>query len=69
MHQAGANRVRGSSKLIARKMFVKSFCENHFPHKSVNLFFTHDKDELTDLWGNGLLQNNFTNTLCEIKAC
>ena len=39
-------------------------------HKSVNLFFelVIINDELTDLRGNRLLQNDFINTFCEISS-
>ena len=32
--------VRNDAKLIARKVFIKSFCKSQFPHKFVNLSFT-----------------------------
>jgi len=37
------------------------------PHKFFNLFFilVTMKDQLTDLWGNGLLRNDFVNTFGE----
>jgi len=55
---------------ISQKVFIKSFCESQFPHKSVNVSFiiTDIKNELTDLCGNSLLQNNFINTFCEIRV-
>ena len=46
--------VRG---LISQKMFTRSFCKSHSPHKSVNSFFilATIKDKLTDFWRNCLL--------------
>ena len=40
-------------KLISRKVFLQSFCNSQFPHKSVNSLFISVivKDKLTDLWG------------------
>ena len=51
-------------------MLIKSLCKSQFPHRCVNLFFAlvMIKDKLTDLWGNGLLQNDIINTFCEIRA-
>ena len=51
-------------------MFLKSFCKSQFHHKAVNLFLTQAiaKDLLTDLWGGGLIENDFKNTACEIKS-
>ena len=45
--------ITGCHHLISQKMFIKSFCRSHFPHKSVNLFFISVmmKDELTSLCG------------------
>ena len=39
--------------LISHKVFLKSFCRSHPPHKSVNSSFTitNMKNKLTDLWG------------------
>ena len=39
---------------ISQKVFLKSFCKNQFPHKSVNLSFsiTNVENKLTDLCGN-----------------
>jgi len=36
---------------ISQKVFIKSFCKNRFPHKSVNSFFTLAiiKSKLTEL--------------------
>ena len=50
--------------------FSDSFCKSQLPHRSVNLFFviTHVRNELTNLCGNRLWQNDFINTLCEIKT-
>ena len=52
------------------KVFLKSFCDNQFPHKIVNAFFilVIVKDKLTDLRGSWLLQNSFRNTLYEITT-
>jgi hypothetical protein len=43
--------------------------QNEFPHKSVNLSFTITdiNNNLTDSYGNGLLQDDLKNTLCERK--
>jgi len=51
-------------------LFIKSFCKSQFPHKFVNIFFilVKVKDALTDLWGSWPLQNDFRNTLGEIRA-
>ena len=45
--------------LISRKVFIKSSCKIRSLYKSVTLsiIVTHIKDKLTDLCGNGLLQN------------
>ena len=41
-----------------------SFCKSQFPHRSINLFFVLviKNDTLTNLWGNRLLQNDFSTT-------
>ena len=54
--------------VISHKVFVKSFCSSQLPHKSVNSSFTitHIENNLTDLCGNWLLQNDLKNTLCGI---
>jgi len=54
---------------ISHTVFIKSFCKSQLPHKSVNVSFiiTDIKNKLTDLCGNGLLQKNFINILCEIR--
>ena len=41
-----------------------------FHHTAVNVSFivTNMNNKLTDLWGNSLLQNDFINTFCEIRA-
>ena len=51
---------------ISIKVFWKSFCRGQLPHKSGNLSltFTYIKNELTDLCGSGLLQDDRENTLC-----
>ena len=56
-------------ELISQKVFMKSFCRSQLPHKSVNLSFTitDTKNQLTDLYGNRRLQDDFQNTLREIK--
>ena len=55
--------------LIPLTVFLKSFCSNRLFHKSVNLSFTitYIKTELTDSCGNGLLQNDLRNILCQIR--
>jgi len=54
---------------ILQKVFTKTFGKNQFPYKSVFVFFilVMIKDKLTDLCGNRLLQNGFTNISCEIR--
>ena len=58
----------GQKYLISQKVITKSFCKRQFPHKSVVFSFiiSNIKNELTDLFGNGFLQNDLTNTFCEI---
>ena len=55
---------------VSQKVFTKSFSNSQFPHKSVNLFFilVTIKDKSTDLGGDWLLRNNFTNTFCERRS-
>ena len=55
--------------LVSNKLFSKSLCKSQFQHESVNLSFTmtNIKNELTDLSGNQLLQEDFTNTFCAIR--
>ena len=55
---------------ISQNMFIRSFCKSQFPHKSAKISFVLViiKDMLTDLYGNWLLQNNFVNTVCEIRV-
>jgi hypothetical protein len=50
-----------SRYLISQKVSMKLFCKSQFPHKSVNSFFVlvTMKNELMDLLGAGLLQNDF----------
>ena len=57
--------------IISHKVFFKSFCNSQFPQKIINVSFmvTNKNDELTDLFRNWLLQNDFKNTSCEIKLC
>ena len=52
------------------KAFIKSFGRGQFPHKSVDSSFimTSMDNELADLCGNRLLQNDFINTLYERKT-
>ena len=61
---------RKASEPIPQKVFIQSFLTSQFPQKPVNLFFVLVivKDKLTNLCGNGLLQDDFTNTFCEIRA-
>ena len=49
---------------------MKLLCQRQFLHKSLNILFVlvTIKDKLTDLRGNGLLQNDLINTLCEIRS-
>ena len=56
--------------LISQKVFMKLFCKSLFQQKCVNLVFilVIIKDKLTDLCGNGLLQNDVINTFCEISS-
>jgi len=61
---------RAHEERISHKVIWKSFCKSQFPHKSVNLFFrlVLVKDKFTNLWGIKLLQNDFKNTLREIRS-
>ena len=45
--------VNTDGLLISQKVFIKSFCNSRFPHKSVNLSFiiTNIKNKLTDVCG------------------
>jgi len=45
---------------------MKLFCKSQSPQKSVILFFllAMIKDQLTDLWGNLRLQNDFAGVSC-----
>ena len=56
--------------LILQKVFTKMFCEHQFPHKSVDVSFiiTKIRDQLTNLCGNLLLQNDFLNCSCAIMS-
>jgi len=47
-----------------------AFCKSQFPHKSAKSFFilVIVKNEMTDLWGSLLLQNDLYNILCKIIA-
>ena len=64
--RAGGHSQRRNG-LISQEVFLKSFGSSQLSHKSVNLFFTIT-NTLPDLCGNWLLQNDFKDTLCEIKA-
>ena len=46
----GQRSVRG---IISQEVFITSFCESHFPHKSVTFFLilVIVKNKLTDFWG------------------
>ena len=57
------------SDLISQKMFIKSICKSQFPHKFVNLLSISviKEAKLTDLCGDRLLQNDFINTLSEVR--
>ena len=48
----------------------KVVLQKSIPHESVNLFFilVIMKDSLTDLWGDGPVQNDFAYTFCEIRS-
>ena len=65
------NEVLGSKLLWLRltQSVSKSFCISQIPHNSVNLSFaiTSIKNWLTELCGNCLLQNEFKDTLSEIR--
>ena len=58
------------SMRISLKVCFKSVCSSKLPHESVDLcvIIINVKNKLTDLCGNQLLQNDFKNALCEIKA-
>jgi hypothetical protein len=71
--RASIHRMTSGHKLansISHDVFLKSFCNSQFPHKSVSLSFilVMMAVKLTDLLGNSFLQNNTINTFCEIKA-
>ena len=53
-----------ATKLISHKVFLQSFRESQFSHKSANLFFILEIviDKLADLWGGSLQQPDFKNT-------
>ena len=55
--------------LISQEVFMWSLCKRQFPHKSVSFSctVTHIKNQLTDLCGYSLLQNDLKNTLFEIS--
>ena len=55
--------------MISKKVFMKSICKSQFPQKNVNLSFsiTKIKNQLTDLCGNRLLQNDHINTFCKTR--
>ena len=57
-----------SSCFVSHKVFKKSFFRTQFPYKYVYVSFivTNIKNKLTDVCGNGLFQDNFINTFCEI---
>ena len=51
---------------ISKRVFKNSFCTSQFPHKFVNTsFIITNREQLTELCGNTLLQNDFKNTWCE----
>ena len=52
-YREGDGEPEGGASLISQKIFIKSFRESQFPHKSVTSFFilVTVKDKLTDLWG------------------
>jgi len=56
--------------LISQEVFMKTFSKSQFPHKSDNLSFviTNLKNTMTDLCGNCLFQNDFSNTVYEIRS-
>ena len=58
------------SVLFSNKVFQRLFCKFQLPHTSVNLSFTITNmgNRLTDRCENRLLQNDFTNTFCEIRS-
>jgi len=55
--------------LFSQKVFLKSFCRSHPPHKSVRLTFTitNITNKFTNLCENRLLQNDLKNIVCEIN--
>jgi len=59
--------VRLKWGIISQKVFTNLFCKSEFPHNLFNLSFmlVITKDKSMDLCGNGLLQNDYINTLCE----
>ena len=57
-------------EIISHKAFLKSFRRSQLPHKSVNVSFTITdiKNQMTDMWANGLLQNDLINTFCNLRV-
>ena len=70
-HFAQSPRAGGKAgiQLISHRVFLKSFCRSQLPHKFVDVSsaITDMENNMTDFCGNGLSQNDFENTLCEIK--
>ena len=60
-------RVGFQDYCISHKVFIKSSCKSQLPQISVNSSFiiTNMRNQLTDLCGNWLLQNNFVSAFCE----
>ena len=67
--KVGRNARRGHRAYLTQGV-LKSFCRNQLFQKFVNLSFTVTdmKNILTDLRENRLVQNEFENTLFEIRA-
>ena len=64
-------RLSRAPTLISRKVFSKSFCKSQHTYESINLSFTItcEKNKLTGVYLNWLLQNDFKNALCETRSC
>ena len=64
----GRRAGRCVAEFISQKVFLQLLCKSECPHKSFNLTFitTNINKKLTDLCGNGLVQNDVINTFCEI---
>ena len=65
--RVGAIPAHSPAELIPHIVFLNSFCRSQLFNQSVNmsLTITNMMDELTDLCGNWILQNDIKNFLCD----